>query len=125
MSHRYSDEFSSPPALIMPAEIYAPRQSVGGFACRAKLDTGADLCVFPRTAISVVKVPGFNRWRVRQTGREERSYLVEIVLDGRRYSVEAIAHDRPYLLIGRDVLNQVKLVADGPAETFELIHPAP
>jgi len=32
-----------------------------------------------------------------------------------------LAHDVPYVLIGRDILNQVVLIADGPNETFELI----
>ncbi|HVX84257.1 MAG TPA: hypothetical protein VH253_05525 [Phycisphaerae bacterium] len=122
MQHRYSDEFSIPPALILPVEVQAPRRTDVVMACRAKLDTAADLSVLPRNCIKRLKLVAFNTLRIRQTGRQEWSYLVEIVVEGRRYSVEAITHDRRYALIGRDILNEVKLIADGPREIFEILH---
>ncbi|HVT81868.1 MAG TPA: hypothetical protein VHM90_14575 [Phycisphaerae bacterium] len=121
MQHRYSDEFSSPPALILPVEVHAPRRVDAGMSCRGKVDTAADLSVLPRQCIKHLKLVAFNTLSIRQTGRQEWSYLVEIVVEGRRYSVEAITHDRPYILLGRDILNDVKLIADGPSEVFEIV----
>ena len=59
---------------------------------------------------------------VRQTGRTVYSYILGIELDGRIYSVEVVPHNAPYVLIGRDILNQMTLIADGPNEVFELVH---
>ncbi len=122
MQHHYSDEFSNPPALILPVALLAPGGGGVTMRCRGKLDTAADLSVLPRACIGKLKLVAFNTLTIRQTGREEKSYLVEIVVEGRRYWVEAITHERPYALIGRDILNEVTLIADGPKERFEIVH---
>ncbi len=121
MKHAYSDQFSNPPALIMSAELQFHGRGEAFVKCFAKIDTGADLTAVPRRLIERFKPLAFNTFRVRQTGRREQSYLLEVVLEGRRYSVEAIGHDRPYVLVGRDILNQLTLIADGPGERFELV----
>ena len=122
MKYSYSEEFL-PPALVMPAEFGIPHQDDVSFKCRAKLDTGADVSVVPRKFIERFRPLAFNTLCIRQTGRREHSYLLEIMIAGHRYSVEAVAHDASYALIGRDVLNQAVLIADGPREIFELHHP--
>jgi len=120
MKYPYSGKFS-PPALMVPAELSIPHQGEGAFRCRAKLDTAADISVVPRKFIERFGPLAFNTLRIRQTDRCEYSYLLEITIAGHRYSVEAVAHDASYALIGRDILNQCTLIADGPNETFELI----
>jgi hypothetical protein len=120
MKHAYSDEFSSPPALILPVEIRIRHDARPAYACRGKIDTAADMTVVPRLFVEQFRPAAVRAYRIRQTGRWEYSYLLEIELDGKRWAVEAIAHDIPYVLVGRDILNQLKLVADGPKEVFEI-----
>ena len=125
MKHEYSDEFSYPPALIMPAKVIVPHDARLVRSYRAKLDTAADLSVVPRSFIEEFRPASFYKRTVRQTGRVEYTFILSIELDGRVYSVEVVPHNAPYLLIGRDILNQLVLIANGPNEVFELIHSSP
>ncbi len=83
------------------------------------------MVAIPRSFTSASTLVKWGERRIRQTGRIEPTYLVEVELDNVLYSVEATVHDGSYILIGRDILNQLTLIADGPKETFELIHPKP
>ena len=125
MKHPYSDEFSVPPALILPAIVRIPRNAKAVREFRAKIDTAADICAVPQSLIEDFRPPEFTKRFVRQTGRLEGTYWVTIELDGNSYDVEALSRSIPYVLIGRDILNELVLVADGPNEVFELQRPTP
>ena len=87
MKRRYSDQFTSLPALVLDVDIVA---------------TGTDR--LPYSSIT---------------------YYGTIVVESRSFDVEMATQDRPYVLLGRDIINQFVLHADGPAEIFELTWPPP
>jgi hypothetical protein len=37
-----------------------------------------------------------------------------------RYTVEVLAADEPYVLLGRDILNRYRVVLDGPKQKLEI-----
>ena len=79
------------------------------------------MSVIPVSVLKPLRILVFGQRFVHIHGRGRFStptYWVEIALDGLLYRVEAIGHDQPYALIGRDILNEMTLVADGPAQTF-------
>ncbi len=123
MRHRYTDQNLSPAAMLLPVKIWSGGRE-GEWAVTGKLDTAADMTAIPRDLPGPEGVPRFATRRIRQTGRVESTYLVEVELDGQVYSIEAVGHGATYALIGRDILNELKLIADGPAEVFELVHRA-
>ena len=56
-------------------------------------------------------------------GREEEqlTYLVDILVAGRTFTdFEVVASPAPYVLLGRDILNQLVITFDGPQLTLEI-----
>jgi hypothetical protein len=109
----------------MPAAVHIPGDARTVRPFRAKIDTAADVCAVPRHFVEELRPTVFNQRYVRLTGRLEPTYLVMIELDGHLYPAEVLARPAPYVLIGRDILNELVLIADGPNEWFELQRPTP
>ena len=127
MKRRYSDRFTFPPALILDVDIIATgtdRQR----RIPAKIDTGADMTAIPDSLIAELKLLEFNKrilYAVGHPGYLCFTYLATIMVESRSFEIEMATHNRPYVLLGRDILNQFILHADGPAEIFELTWSSP
>ncbi|HUO11002.1 MAG TPA: hypothetical protein VM008_22065 [Phycisphaerae bacterium] len=93
----------------------------------AKIDTGADITVVPDTAVDSLRLVEYGSRIVHVVNHapyEAPTYRADVDVEGIQFkSLQVVGHHKPYVLIGRDILNQLKLIADGPNETFELIHP--
>ena len=114
----------NPPAPFLSVEISAligtQAQSIP-----AKIDTGADITAIPTQVIDQlgltpageIKVEGYD-------GRSSTSYYYDIILQIDRLKLTGLAaiplHEE-YALLGRDVLNQLQLLLDGPALTLEIL----
>jgi len=127
MKWRYSDRFSSLPALVLEVEIVA----TGTDRFRrvpAKIDTGSDITVVPESLVVELRLLEFGKRLLRAVGHpayRSMTYYGTIVVESRSFDVEMATQDRPYVLLGRDVINQFVLHADGVAEIFELTWPSP
>lgn len=114
--------WGEPPAPVVEVAV---RPLYGGPAYQgpALMDTGATCCLVPRSFIEE------RRWRCRgvrrvltPTGvREMLVYAVALEAFSRQWDVEAIASERPYAIIGRRVLNELKLLLDGPQGVFSVV----
>lgn len=94
----------------------APRSTA---ECDALLDTGSDNTLFPASLAMELGLVPVDEVIVEE-GANMRScltYLVDLELPWSRLSeIEVPADDqREYALVGRDVLNQMRLTFDGPA----------
>ena len=122
---QYNSE-EEPPAPIVEAEVFHPRLQMS-LKGKAKLDTGAGLSVIPEEWIGELRLlPCGEKDVSGYDGRIEkrRTYFVHISFNGNRFEwVEVIASRRENVLIGRDVLNRLKIVLDGKNLVFEIYDP--
>ena len=116
----------APPAPMVEVKGSNPYLQVSEKA-RAKLDTGASMSVIPQDwverlrlmPLGVIDVSGFD-----EEWREVRTYMVDLAFDGFRFDwVEVIASRRDNVLIGRDILNHLKITLDGKNLTLNIEDP--
>ncbi|PWU18972.1 MAG: hypothetical protein C5B50_07690 [Verrucomicrobia bacterium] len=91
----------------------------------AQLDTAADLTAVPANvlqdlgavALDSMKVAGFDGIL-----RTAPTYVVRLAIRGcEPVTVEVIkTPDESFILLGRDVLNQYRIILDGPQQTLEI-----
>jgi predicted aspartyl protease len=94
---------------------------------RGKIDTAADLTRVPeRLKDKLEPLKKISEWRIEYgDGQVERhpTYLTTLHIND--YKVDAEVYFRPsnYILIGLNVLNQLKLFADGKNQVFTVEDP--
>jgi len=115
-----------PPIPMMQGEIFNPVLNISEKE-QAKLDTGSALTVIPEELVSRLKLmPKGTTWvkDFRGNEQEHRTYVVHIMLDGEKFEwVEIISRERPNVLVGRNVLNNTKLILDGKNLVFKMEDP--
>ena len=119
------DTSLQPPAPVVDVVIRNPYASGPEYGCRALLDTAAEISVVPQSAVETLLVAEAQRISARSwdgSRQEALTYIVRIEFEGGVVPfVEAVAADRPTALLGRDVLNLLRLLLDGPALTLEIL----
>jgi hypothetical protein len=92
-----------------------------------KIDTGADLCGVPEELVVDLDLPPVRA--VRASGfsgvpRDVVVYRVDLEIEGLVFPrVEVLAVDRPYVVVGRNVLRALVVRLDGPREQLDLRRP--
>jgi predicted aspartyl protease len=91
----------------------------------ALVDTGADRTVIPSSLVEALGLVPLDELPFAGLGGHLvhlRTYLVEIAIRGfPPRELEVVAHhDEPYILLGRDLLNQQRILLDGPGMAFEI-----
>jgi len=121
----YSSEYS-PPAPSLKIKLARPF-SDHSLELQAKLDTGADMTVIPQyvvselrlipaSRVSVISFDGHKVWRY--------TYFVNLSLNDFEYKmVEVISAQRHDALLGRDILNRLKIALNGKTLSFSLLDP--
>jgi clan AA aspartic protease len=122
---KYNFEYS-PPAPSLTVKLTRPL-SDRSLEIQAKLDTGADITILPQYAIdelglipsSYVYVQSFDGRRVLRY-----TYLVNISFQNFEYKmVEVIGIKRRDALLGRDILNRLKIILNGKNLEFTMLDP--
>ena len=117
----YSTAFL-PPAPALDVEVRDP-QTGAAATILAKIDTGADGSIIPEDLVQNLNLIDFDEIvTVAFNGRLEKqpSYLIDLAVAGRTFTdLEVVAAPIPYLLLGRDVLNQLVMILNGPEQGFE------
>jgi hypothetical protein len=90
----------------------------------AKIDTAADQTIIPEAIVDILALepqglavaePVDSRPRVYVT------YTCDIIIAGRQFiDLEAAAAPISYILLGRDVLNELQITIDGPQRQFSI-----
>jgi predicted aspartyl protease len=91
----------------------------------AQLDTGGDRTVLPGSIVEHLGLIPLDEIPIGGFGGHvtlTRTYRVELGIHQLSpWIIEAIAHaDEPFILLGRDVLNQLRLLLDGPQFFLEI-----
>ncbi len=125
MKHSYDRRYF-PPAPVIPVWLVSPelQLSIGPF--NALADTGTDVSAVPIHLLEQIQAPLVRTAFVRAHWGERLPvslFTVDIqVEDWTLPAMEVIGDEREDLVIlGRDVLNKLQLLLDGPAETTEVM----
>jgi hypothetical protein len=119
---RYSTTFT-PPAPALQVDV---RNGQTGAIQRvlAKLDTAADGSIIPEDLVKSLELITYDEiLAISFDGGLQRraSYLIDLLFVGRVFTeLEVVSAPLPYLLLGRDVLNKVVIIFNGPQLTFEI-----
>lgn len=112
------------PEIILQGKI--PSDETKTFRVTAIIDTGAIMSCVPAKAIESIVGADFeyNLVTVRGacgTSEYRKSYIIHLKLANCEFrDLEVIAIDKPYALIGRDILNKYKLTFDAPNSTWDV-----
>lgn len=113
-----------PPAPYLDLEIKPSLQTTNFLAHRAKIDSGASITVIPSSLV--------NRWKLAPSGivtlrsyngqiSTRPTYLLDLAIGRKRFArVEVTISPRANVLLGRDVLNQLRITLDGPRQITEI-----
>ena len=124
MMDRYDSTYD-PPAPIVRVEVYNPLRTVSKKA-NGKMDTGAYISVIPEDWI--------DEMRLIPAGEEEVSgydgirttrlkYFVHVLFKGYSFFTDVISSPRTTVLLGRDLLNQLKVLLSGKEDYFDISDP--
>ncbi len=124
--HRYRyNEQLSPPAPFVFLTLSNPLEPLSIDRVPAQLDTGADRTLIPQELVDLLQLDDARQIPIGGLGGEVmllKTYLVKIAIhDFEPVVIEVVADRRePLILLGRDILNNVKLVLDGPNRVLEI-----
>jgi predicted aspartyl protease len=94
----------------------------------AQRDTAADRTVIPGSLVDILGLLPLDELPFLGLGGHLvplRTYVVEIAIRGfPPRQLEVVAHqDEPYILLGRDLLNEHQILLDGPGMAIEITRP--
>jgi hypothetical protein len=120
----YSSDYV-PPAPVLEIRLALPGESFAVGPLTALLDTGADANIVPLRHIQPLGAQIEDRRYLRSPWGERRpvyTYLLDIEVAGLRLpSIEVVADETgDEVVVGRDVLNRLRITLDGPAGTFDV-----
>ena len=123
--YRYNRQLS-PPAPCVYVSLARPDDfNVSGRDVPAQLDTAAYMTVVPMTIVEQLQLEQFDQAAVAGFGGHisvAPMYLVHLAINNLPTALVHVLADRdePFVLLGRDVLNQHRVVLDGPNLLLEL-----
>lgn len=113
-----------PPAPVVPVVFVVLPHEAKSAEVSALLDTGADVTIVPKRLLQSVGARPLDFLRIRSyigEQRSVRSYAVDVIVNGITLpGIEIIGDDVPEPLRGRDVLNRLRIVLDGPPQKIEV-----
>lgn len=115
----YDDRSFHPPAPVAVVDLYASdgsRSATEGVP--VLLDSGADITLLPKAAVLALGVETLPESYVLEgfDGRRSQAGAVQLamVFLGRTFRGRFLLIDQPIGILGRNVLNHVRLTLDGP-----------
>ena len=115
--------WGEPPGPIVEAS-FKPLWQGSSYRGLALLDTGANLCGIPRTEIeSAGWVPQGDCELLTPTGvKVVPMYWVAVETLSHRWAlIKVVPSEQRYAIIGRDILNDLSLLLNGPCRLFRLL----
>jgi len=124
MSIPYLDSYY-PPIPVLEISLGYPQEMLTHGSLTALIDTGADGTLVPQSLIDELGAPPIDQVRVRSHWGEWRHaqlFTVDIGIGAFRLpAIEVVGDDQGQeIVLGRNVLNRLRLLLDGPARQVEL-----
>ena len=122
----YSRDYS-PTAPVLEVVFVSSEFAISSKPVIATVDTGADGTFVPVKLLERIQAPVGKVRRARSLWGEWQSFptfLVDVRLGDVTFpGIEVVGYDGDELVLGRDVLNKMRLLLDGPAQTTEILEP--
>lgn len=122
--YRYQDQLT-PPAPFILVSVRNPLSSESRVDLPAQLDTAADRTVIPETLVRELALPRTGTITVQGIGgiiSTMALHRAELVVPGQAaLDIEVASNaNEPWVLLGRDILNSMRIVLDGPQLVLEV-----
>jgi hypothetical protein len=119
----YDASQHEPPAPVASVVLRNPNDSVSEGGQQLLIDTGADLTLLPRAVVARIGVSIENNAQYQVPAFDgTTSFMPVEVLDviflNRVYRGKYLLIDAPIGVLGRDVLNHLRLLFDGPGRQW-------
>lgn len=118
----YDSQFT-PPAPILSIAVSGVVRQRPRQVLPALIDTGAEITAVPNTLLTPLKLYPFGRLLIEgieAEPKEQFSYAVQLTYDGQRQELETVLTSYPFVILGRDWLQNYYLLLNGPSQTFTI-----
>jgi hypothetical protein len=113
-----------PPMPALDVDILHPLTNARA-TLFAKIDTAADQTIIPESIVNILDLEPQGLTIAQPVDSDVRVYITyacDLIVAGRQFiDLEAAAAPVDYILLGRDVLNELRITLDGPQLRF-VIH---
>jgi predicted aspartyl protease len=124
MLHFAYNKSERPPAPYIAVDIAPTGRRRKPIPRRAKLDSGASITVIPESLIKRWRLPSSGAVIVQAYNGSKSmrfTYSVDIIIGGHRFrDIEVTVAPRRTLLLGRNLLNKLRITLDGIQEQVEI-----
>ncbi len=119
----YDSTLFAPPAPLAHVSLRNPQSGATRNDVPMLLDTGADVTLLPRAAVDELSIAASSENRYELVGFEGQSSLasvvtLEMIFLGLTFRGQFLLIEQGWGIIGRNVLNSVTLILDGPRLTW-------
>jgi len=121
---RYDDSAFSPAAPVAQVNLRAPDGGTLVTNVPLLIDSGADVTLLPQASVDLLGV-GAETGEVYQlvgfdgSASVSKAVRVDVILGRKTFKGRFLLTEQAYGVLGRDVLNHLCLVLDGPEQTWE------
>ena len=120
----YDSKYFSPPAPVAYVTLRNPATGASLHDILMLIDTGSDVTALPRTLIAELGVELNADKFYEVVGFDGQSRMVNMVVlelefSGRKFSGQFLLVDQSFGILGRNILNNLRLVLDGPHGTWK------
>lgn len=124
MNYRYNTSYF-PPAPFVDVVFVSAAEMLRTDPLPAFIDSGADGTIVPLAYLEEIYAPPTVEMGLRSQWGERRSvmlYLVDVYIDGINLpGIEVVGDEQSEdIILGRDVLNRLRVLLDGPDRTVKI-----
>lgn len=124
MNYRYSRNYF-PPAPVIDIALITAAESLRVGPLSALIDSGADGTIIPINYLNEIHAPPTEEMVIRSQWGESQSvmmYLVDVQIGGLTLpGIEVVGDEiSDEIIVGRDILNHLRVLLDGPSEKVEV-----
>ena len=120
----YDENSFSPPAPVALVIIRVPNSAPSIADVPMLIDSGADVTLIPNAPVEFLRIAADTEDVYQLQGfdgsiSESQAVRADLVFGRRTFKGRFLVVDRPYGILGRDVLNHLTITLDGPNLAWE------